>query len=167
MKVAKLVLGFSIICLTSACAGPRFSGSTISNNALSDNPEVVIIEDSATRDGFLIAIQEWLTKNNYTYSVDKDGSNHDLEKLTIEYVGFWKWDLAIYLSEAKIEAFYKGQRVGEVDYRAPNSLNTNKYSNAEERISHMLEILFGRISSADATKSINSSQPEKKNNSRR
>jgi len=167
MKLTKIALFASLICLVSACAGPRYSGSKISIDTLNEKPEVVIIKDSDTREGFLIAIQQWLTKNNYTHSVAKDGSNHNLEKLTIEYVGFWKWDLAIYLNEAEIEAFYKGQRVGEVGYRAPNSLNTNKYSTAEDRINHMLDILFGQISSADATKSINTSQQKKKNNSRR
>lgn len=160
MKNIRFLLVAIIVSLVSACAAPRYTGTQISNDVIDKKPEVVIVKDEATKQGFLDTIEKWLAKNNYSYKVEKEGSRHELEKLTIEYVGHWKWDLALYLSEAKIEAFHQGQRVGEVDYRAPNSLNTNKFSNAEERIEYMLEVLFGRLSSANATQAIKSSKQQ-------
>jgi len=82
-------------------------------------------------------------KNNYEYVVVPDGSKHDLDKVTLEYEGNWQWDLALFLSAANINAYYKGQRIGEVVYEAPNNLNTNKFGNAAERIGYMMDILFG------------------------
>ena len=156
MKIIKLSLSVVILVLMSACAAPRYEGSAIQFEKIGSVPEIVIIEDEATRSGFLDAIKEWLRKNNYKYIVKAGNSNNELEKITIEYVGHWKWDLAIYLSKAKIEAFHNGQRVGEVNYNAPNSLNTNKFGNGAERIKYMLEVLFGKMSAHEATLSIKS-----------
>lgn len=88
-------------------------------------------------------------------------SEADTDKITIEYVGNWSWDLALYLREARIEAFHDGQRVGEVVYKAPNSLNTNKFANAEEVIKYMMDIMLGDLNASEATKIINSSKKQK------
>jgi hypothetical protein len=61
------------------------------------------------------------------------------------------------MNDAYIEAFQNGQRVGKVEFKAPNSLNGNKFGNAEERIGHMMSVLFGRMTEENATKTINSS----------
>lgn len=136
----------------SACAAPRYSGSLITDK---DFDEVVIIKDLKTKIGFLQTIESWLDKHKYKYKVASDGSKHNLGKLTLEYVGYWKWDLALYLSNAEITAYLKGQRVGEVGYRAPNSLNMRKFGNAEERVGYMMDILFGELTAAEATSLIN------------
>ncbi|ODS23148.1 hypothetical protein AB835_10530 [Candidatus Endobugula sertula] len=160
MKSIRSLLVIVTVSLVSACAAPRYTGTQISNDIINEKPEVVIVEDAATKQSFLNTIKKWLAKNGYNYKVAKDGSSHNLEKLTIEYVGHWKWDLALYLSKAKIEAFHQGQRIAEVEDKAPNSFNTNKFSHAEGRIEYMLEVLFGKISSADATEAIKPSKQE-------
>lgn len=154
MKNWKVVIVLFFALLTTACAAPRFSGNSIPNELSIERPEVVLIENSKTRDGLKQAIEAWLKKNGYKYAVVSDDSKHDHEKISIEYVGFWRWDLALYLSAAEIEAFHQGQRVGKVSYKAPNSLNTKKFSNAEQRIHYMLEILFGKLTAAEASKEI-------------
>ena len=157
----KSINNLSYICIAifvTACASPKYAGTSISHEVINNKPEVNIIEDAKTKKGFLAAIEKWLSENGYKYSVKPDGSSHDLKTITIEYIGYWKWDLALFLGDAKIEAFYNGQRVGEVTYNAPNNFNTNKFSDAEERIEYMLEILFGKISAIDATKTIKSSK---------
>ncbi|MCF6325611.1 MAG: Sbal_3080 family lipoprotein [Gammaproteobacteria bacterium] len=156
MRTIKLTILVFMLVLMSACAAPRYAGKAISFEDIGSVPEIVIIEDEATKKGFLDTIKEWLIKNNYKYIVKSNDSSHELDKVTIEYVGYWKWDLAIYLSAAKIEAFHNGQRVGEVNYNAPNSLNMNKFGNGAERIEYMLEILFGKISELEATQAIKS-----------
>lgn len=156
MRTQKIIISIFILVLMSACAAPRYNGKAISFEKIGSVPEVIIIDDNATKRGFLETIKDWLRKNNYKYTVKSDGSKHEFEKITIEYIGHWKWDLAIYLSSAKIEAFHKGQRVGEVNYNAPNSLNTNKFGKGSERIEYMLEVLFGKISAHEATQSIGS-----------
>ncbi|MBY4676125.1 Sbal_3080 family lipoprotein [Marinobacterium arenosum] len=150
----KVLIVCVLAMLTSACAAPRYSGSAISQDIHENGTEIVLIKDNETRDGFRQTVENWFKKNNYKYVVKAEGSKHEFDKLTIEYVGKWNWDLALYLSDAKMEAFHQGQRVGEVSYKAPNSLNTNKFSNAEERIEYMLEVLFGKLSDIEATKAI-------------
>ena len=59
--------------------------------------------------------------------------------------------MALYMSKSDIEAFYNGQRVSKVSFKAPNSLNTNKWGNAENRIGLMLDIMFGKKTAKEAT----------------
>lgn len=149
-KLLKIsILGAMIFIV--GCAGPRYTGSSIPQNIITENPDVLSINDTETRDGFQSAVELWLKDNNKNYVVKPEGSQHDPEKLTIEYVGHWKWDMALYLSQSDIEAFYKGQRVSKVSFKAPNSLNTNKWGDAEERIGLMLDIMFGKKSVKEAT----------------
>lgn len=155
MKVLKLILTLSLVSLITACAAPKYSASPIMSDLADQKPEVVVVKDAETREGFLRVIKSWLDRNNYKYKVENDGAYHDVEKLTIQYYGNWKWDLALFLSDAKIEAFKGGERVGRVDYRAPNTFNAAKFSDAEERIDYMLEVLFGKISAQEATVVIN------------
>jgi hypothetical protein len=144
-----------LVILITGCAGPRYSGSAIDATIATNKIEVVVIKDDKTKAGFLATIEDWLRKNNYSYVVSPDNSKHNLDKLTIEYIGYWKWDLALYLSDAKIDAFYGGQRMATVDYKAPNTLNGNKFGVGAERIAHMLDVLFGKITAKQATKIIN------------
>ncbi len=88
-------------------------------------------------------------------TIRSDRSRHDPDQLTLEYHGEWKWDLAIFLSRANIQAFHDGQRVGSVDFRAPNSLNGNKFGDGAERVKYMMDVLFGRMSASEATAEIN------------
>ena len=155
--IAALVFSGFIV----GCAGPHYSGRAIDPQPEPSTYEVVVVTDSETKPGFLDAITNWLNDNNYTYSVVPDHSQHDFDKLTLEYVGRWAWDLAIYLSEARVEGFHGGQRVGSVEYRAPNTLSGAKFGNAAERVNYMLEVLFGRLTSEEATQIVNAS-PERR-----
>lgn len=154
MKNWKIAVIALVAALATGCAVPSFNGSAIAPEIHQSKPEVVLIKDAETRDGFRQTVENWLTKNNYQYTVEPEGTKHGLDKLTIEYVGEWKWDLALFLSSAKVEAFHKGQRVGEVTYKAPNNFNTNKFSKAEERIESMLEVLFGKLTDLEATSAL-------------
>jgi hypothetical protein len=152
-KTIKSAFILSLVIL-SGCAGPRISGHAIPTKIISENPEILSINDEKTREGFQAAVEKWLSKNGKKYSVKPDYSKHEPDKITLEYEGKWSWDLALYLREAEIEAFYNGQRVSSVSFRAPNSLNTNKWGNAEERINLMLDVLFGNLSAVEATQSL-------------
>ncbi len=150
MKNVLVVILFAFV--LSACASPNYTGSRIDDKNFD---EVVVIKDLETKIGFLHAIESWLEKHKYNYTVASDGSKHNPDKLTLEYSGIWRWDLAIFLNDAEIEAFRNGQRVGEAKYTAPNNLNMKKYSDAEERINYLMDVLFGEIEANEATKKIN------------
>lgn len=153
----KKTLRFSFILSLAAmagCAGPRITGEAIPAEITSVNPEILSINDAETREGFQRAVEKWLSKNGKKYSVKSGHSKHEPDKITLEYEGKWSWDLALYLGEAEIEAFYNGRHVSSVSFRASNNLNTNKWGDAEGRINLMLDVLFGKISAADATRKL-------------
>lgn len=135
--------------LLSACAGPHYAGIAIP--AETQQLDIVVIKDDKTREGFFTTVTTWLSSHNYKYEVAADGSKHDLKKVTLEYIGYWKWDLALYLSTAKITAYNEGQRVGMVEYNAPNTLSSHKFGNGEERIGYMMDVLFNKKSDDEAT----------------
>ncbi|RLV60538.1 hypothetical protein D5018_06210 [Parashewanella curva] len=150
----RLLLLILVTIITSGCASPKYDGASISNKLMDSKPEINLVRDDNTRKGFIETVKKWLDKNGYSYSVVPSNSITDLKKLTIEYVGIWRWDLALFLNRAEIEAFHNGQKVGFTSYKAPNNFNTNKFSNAEERIKYMMDILFGKITASEATQAI-------------
>ncbi len=151
----KMLLGIVSLAVLSGCAGPQYTGSAISKQ---DFTEIVIVNDAKTRKGFRDTMESWLNEHDYKFEVVAEDSEHDSTQLTLEFLGRWSWDLAMYISEAYIEAFNEGQQVGKVEYRAPNTLNTNKFGNAEERIGYMMDILFGELSVSEANRKLRSSE---------
>jgi len=154
MKKIYVLLSLGALLLVMGCAGPRITGGSIPSNVLSNKPDVLLINDDETREGFNEAVEDWLKDNKKVYTVKPEHSQHDPKKLTIEYVGHWKWDMALYLSRAEIEAFHGGQRIGSVNFKAPNSLNLNKWGSGEERIKLMMDVLYGKKTATEATREL-------------
>lgn len=142
---------FTLVILLSGCVSPKFTGSAIPENILTAKPQVLVINDAETRDGFQHAVEGWLDSEEIRYVVKPEGVEHDPQQLTIEYVGYWSWDLALFLSRAEIEAFYQGQRVSKITYNAPSTLHTAKFGDADERIKLMLDVMFANKSLQEAT----------------
>lgn len=154
MNKIGILLSTSVLILITGCAGPKITGSKIPSSLLSRNPEILLINDNETRDGFNDAVEGWLKDKGKRYTVKPEYAKHDPSKITIEYVGYWGWDLAMYLERSEIDAFYNGQRVGSVSFKAPNSLNLNKWGNAEQRIRLMLDVLFGEKTAQAASRNL-------------
>lgn len=166
MKKIFITVFVLLTSILTGCAGPKYTATAITSDYDNGDLEIVIINDEKTREGFKLAMESWLDKNNFKHSTSSDGSQHDLEKLTLEYEGHWGWDLALYMNDAYIEAFKNGQRVGKVEYKAPNSLNGNKFGDAEERIGYMMSVLFGQMTDESATQTVNSSKKKKRKRTR-
>jgi hypothetical protein len=151
-----------LLVLMTGCAAPNFSGSAISSlnaqndqgaqiNGIDNSTEVVIIRDNETRDGFLDAMNNWLTINNYKHTTIADNSEHIKDKINLVYVGKWSWDLAIYLSDAHIKAFYNSEQVGHVDLDIPIFISSfTKFGRGEKRIFKMMDMLFAVETPYDA-----------------
>ncbi len=152
-KAFKSLVILCMLILT-GCAGPSITGNAIPQIIIDAKPDILSIDDDETRQGFQQAVEGWLESNGHSYAVAPENSLHDPDKLTIEYEGIWKWDMALYLHQAFIEAFYKGERVSKVSFIAPNSLNTNKWGKGEERIKLMMDVLFGKKTPTDATNNL-------------
>ncbi|MBY7730173.1 hypothetical protein JHW46_07370 [Vibrio splendidus] len=155
-----LLLSLSVLILA-GCGAPRYTGSAIPEPTT--EVDVVIVKDAETREGFLNTMETWLQDNDYTYTVIPDKSQHDLDKLTLEYEGHWSWDLALFLKQAEINAYQNGQRVGEVEFKVPYTANPNKFGNATKRIGFMMDTIFGKKTAEEATKAANSSDSKATN----
>ncbi|WP_454440980.1 Sbal_3080 family lipoprotein [Vibrio bathopelagicus] len=155
-----LLLSLSVLILA-GCGSPRYTGSAIPEPTT--EVDVVIVKDAETREGFLNTMETWLRDNDYTYTVVPDKSQHDLDKLTLEYEGHWGWDLALFLKQAEINAYQNGQRVGEVEFKVPYTANPNKFGNATKRIGFMMDTVFGKKTAEEATKAANSSDSKATN----
>ncbi|CAK3103422.1 Sbal_3080 family lipoprotein [Vibrio crassostreae] len=155
-----LLLSLSVLILA-GCGAPRYTGSAIPEPTT--EVDVVIVKDAETREGFLNTMETWLQDNDYTYTVVPDKSQHDLDKLTLEYEGHWSWDLALFLKQAEINAYQNGQRVGEVEFKVPYTANPNKFGDASKRIGFMMDTVFGKKTAEEATKAANSSDSKATN----
>lgn len=155
-KCNRFLFVFITLLILSGCGSPRYAAQPI--KAMTNKADIVIVKDDATREGFLEAMETWLTENHYTYKIIDSGAKHDLSKLTLEYEGLWRWDLALYLQDAEIKAYQQGQKVGEVDFHVPYTMNPSKFGSAEKRIRLMMAALFGQMSDEEATKIVNSSE---------
>ncbi|WP_173362827.1 Sbal_3080 family lipoprotein [Desulfotalea psychrophila] len=147
--MARIFVMSLFVMLLSACGAPQYTVQPISQ--LDREVNIVVVDDRETRAGFLQTIEAWLQRHDYRYEVVADGSRHDLEKLTLEYVGHWTWDMALYLEDARIDAFYGGQRVGEARYEVPEvTASPSKFGKASLRIDSMMNALFAKINGVDA-----------------
>jgi hypothetical protein len=152
---SKLAFLFLIISLAAGCAGPKYNGSVIEDVG---SVEIVIINDIETRSGFQNAMVDWLFSHKYKFAIVPDGSEHDLDKLSLEYVGLWSWDFAIFLADARITAYHKGQKVGEVTYKASNNFNANKFGDGAKRVKRMMDVLFGKITTDEVNNTANATK---------
>jgi hypothetical protein len=147
-----LILTLAIL---SGCAGPKFLATNINDALIENEPKIRVVHDEKTRAGFEKAMVKWLDQNLMPYELVPSSSVHQPNFLTLEYTGRWSWDMGLFLADAQIKASHQGDRVGIVQFLAPNTLNPSKYGNAEERIGYMMDVLFGYQTAEAATASIN------------
>ena len=144
-KTIQFVIFLFCILPLSGCVfiSHNHSGAEGINNA----EQIVIIKSLSTREGFLNAIKEWMTRNNYKYSVIESGeSNLSDYEGALDYKGTWRWDFTIFLDDAEIRAFKNGQEIGNAKYNVgiKGGYNLSKWRSAEKTIFRMLDNLFGK-----------------------
>lgn len=157
MHILKTLLTISAVLLITGCAAPRYEQQTFNNDIVLSDKEFILVKDDKTRKGFLKAMEKWLKTNEYSYELGKQGDSFDKDKISLEYVGQWSWDMGLFMSLAEIKTFQDGRRVNEVTFRAFNNANLNKFGDAEKRIGYMMDVLFGKKTAEEATKAINAS----------
>ena len=148
----KFLLSIAAVTLIASCASPKFTAKAISTtNQMKD---VTVVKDDATREVFLDSIESWCLDKSYDCKIVPDRSKHNPEELTLNYVSRWSWDFTTFIADAELKAYKNKQLVGEVTFKAPNSMNTDKFGDDKKRIKTMAELLFGLISEADANKKL-------------
>ncbi|MFH4411287.1 Sbal_3080 family lipoprotein [Vibrio diabolicus] len=142
--------------LLAACAAPQYTAEAISEQFQST--EITIIKDDATRDIFLDSIQEWCLDTAHKCTVVSTGTPPKSSELTLIYVSRWSWDFRTFIADARVNAYKNNDKVGQVEFKAPNSANTNKWGNDNKRIITMMDLLFGKQTVSEAQFKIKSGE---------
>lgn len=61
-------------------------------------------------------------------------------------------------SRLRINAYKDELKVGKVEFKAPNTLNSDKWGDDRKRILMMLDLLFGKKNTTEAQSKIESSE---------
>ncbi|MEZ9526447.1 Sbal_3080 family lipoprotein [Enterovibrio norvegicus] len=134
------------------CSGPKFTVMPIATDMQQD--EVTIVEHQRTRAVFLDNMLHWCRDSGKQCKVVRDAPLQEDTSLTLNYISRWSWDLRTYIADAKITAFKKSEKVGEVTFLAPYSANLDKFGNDNKRIQAMMALLFGELTEKEAQRKI-------------
>ena len=135
-----LLLSF-LSCWLAACGGAKYYVRGDKAAPLFENERVVyIVQNDATKKGFLSNMQSWLSNHAYRVEVVSAPVNASVPYLT--YVARWSWDGGIFLADATVKAFSGGTLHGSSMIKVPNNFNFSKYGDTEGRIDNLMSLLF-------------------------
>lgn len=128
-----------------------FSGCTIKREVTPISKEidntVCIIRDNAVRAGFLTAYKESLQELGYIVKILPQNSSTDSCKISSTYTAKWSWDLAIYMSYAKINVYKDSKLIGSAlyDSRSGSGRVFDKFGNGDEMIKSLVQELYPKV----------------------
>ncbi len=99
--------------------------------------------DAVLMEGFLPALRRRIEAQGITASV-YDGERPEDCRYKVAYTANWQWDMAMYLTYARIEVFDGPNLVGDAVYDATGGgANMEKFGPTEQKIGPLIEQLFG------------------------
>lgn len=106
--------------------------------------EVCIIENPDVKSGFLQAFTGTLEAKGY--KVKLLPADAVLTDCTVSsfYLAHWGWDLALYMSYAKIKVFRDGRQIGSVVYDAREGGVFDKFIRGDAKVRELVNLLFPR-----------------------
>ena len=111
--------------------------------SLMANQEICIIANDAVKEEFLTAIETSLSNRGYAVKKLDQGSSVSSCPTTMTYVANWNWDMAAYLSYAKMDVFQDGEATGTASYDSRGGgMNMSKFISAEEKVDELIGQLF-------------------------
>ena len=100
-----------------------------------ENPEVLM-------DGFLPNLIEEVERKGIRTRVYQGAAPADCS-YTMNYTANWNWDMAMYLSYARIDLYREGTRIGEATFDARLAgLDLSKFASAESKIDPLIAELL-------------------------
>ena len=125
------------------------SGCAINQKAapvrLASSEEICVIEDPAVRSTFTASYIRLLRDRGFTVKRLEEGANLTTCPITTTYTARWSHDFTIYLAFARLTVYRNGIQAGEAVYDAKGGgLRMDKWINADEKLSEMVDQLFPR-----------------------
>ncbi len=141
----KFIKAFALLVSLAAVSGcGKFDVINRPSTDLLRAEQVCIVNNPETREGFEMAVKQWLAKENVSYRVIPADSKSDACDWVLRYYGFWSWDMALFLSDAEITAYRDGIETGEVKLRV-GQWDAFKFESGEQRIGKMMDMLSGKV----------------------
>lgn len=135
----KIIILIMATVVLSACSIKQ----TIEPAELNNQANVCIVNNPKVKDGFLASIQESLEIKGIDFKVvERDFSNPGCE-WKITYTAHWGWDLAVYMTYAKISVYRNGELNGQAEYDSRRGGGRlDKFINADEKVKELMENLI-------------------------
>lgn len=125
-----------------------FSGCTIKKeispiSKIADD-KVCIIKNNAVRSGFLTAYREALEESGYSVKILPENTTLDTCKISSTYIAKWSWDLAIYMSYAKINVYENSKLIGSALYDSTSGGGRifDKFGNGSTMVKSLVKDLY-------------------------
>ena len=115
------------------------STKQVSPVAMHEEKRICIIENPKVLHDFLGAYRRALEERGFQVEVVAPASPPSTCPVTTTYVGFWRWDLFLYLAYAELRVYKGGQPAGRAVYNARSSR-----TGAEGTINDLTNDLFKR-----------------------
>lgn len=135
---------FSVL-LATGCAAPIQSVKPVTE--VQRGTELCIIENPDVRAGFISAYQAALRDKGVNIKMLPPHAKKSDCNLTSTYTANWRWDLAMYMSYAKISVYRDDWLHGEALYDASATASLDKFIDADYKIREMVNDLFPGSSS--------------------
>lgn len=106
--------------------------------------KICIIENDAVKKGFLVAYKEGLEELGYKVKVLPSNSDKNMCKVSSVYTARWSWDLAIYMSYAKIDVYENSTLLGSALYDSTYGGGRifEKFGNAANMVKSLVKELY-------------------------
>ena len=101
-----------------------------------------IIENPSVRKGFLETMKSNLLSKEFVVIVTPNASDRNDCSMKVTYVGYWSWDIAIYLAYANIKIYKNNEIIGEATYDSTSGGGGGKFINGAEKINELVDFLL-------------------------
>ncbi len=140
MLKKKCIIGLALI-------GVTISGCSIKQSVepaeLQQEAKVCIVDNPQVRDSFLEELKSAVDDRGIMYEVVSSGNTSANCEWKVTYTANWTWDLALYMSYARISVFHNGELDGEAIYDSTaGSGNMGKFINAGDKVRELVDELM-------------------------
>lgn len=142
--VKKMLLICTLFCITILSGCGKFDVVNRPPQGIAEAPQICIVQDPSTKDGFRDAIQSWLDKEGIESEVLPPRAPLSTCPWMLTYYGRWSWDVAIFLSDARITAYKDEKYAGEVALKV-GQWDAYKFEDGEKRIHKMMDLLYSKV----------------------
>lgn len=136
MRIIILIL---FIFISGCAAVTKQTVTPFENNSFT---EICVIENPKVKEGFLQAYKIALQEKGYVVKMLHKNADISDCKVTSTYSARWRWDIALYLSYAKIEVFKSGEKSAEALYKIVREGASGKFINASEKVRELVNQMF-------------------------